>query len=170
MRIAITGATGNVGSALVQALAADGAHELIGIARRPPPPGSLARFVAADIARDDLGKAFEGADAVVHLAWEIQPSRRRGRLAETNVRGTGRVIQAAADAGARCLVAASSIGVYAAGPKDRRVDEAWPATGIPTSTYSVHKATLERQLDTAAVRRPELRIVRLRPALIFQRA
>jgi UDP-glucose 4-epimerase len=170
MRIAITGATGNVGTAVVQALAADGAHELVGVARRPPPPGPLSRFVAADVARDDLHEAFEGADAVVHLAWEIQPSRQRGRLAETNVVGTARVIQAAADAGVGCLVAASSIGVYAPGPKDPRVDEDWPATGIPTSTYSVHKAMIERQLDAAEGRRPELRIVRLRPALIFQRA
>ena len=170
MRIVITGATGNVGTALVRALAADGGHELVGVARRPPPPGQLSRFFSADVARDDLSDAFEGADAVVHLAWEIQPSRRHGRLVETNVRGTARVIQAAANAGARCLVVASSIGVYAPGPKDPRVDEAWPATGIPTSTYSIHKAMIERQLDRAEERRPEIRTVRLRPALIFQRA
>jgi nucleoside-diphosphate-sugar epimerase len=170
MRIVITGATGNVGTALVQALAVDGTHELVGVARRPPPVGPLSRFVAADVARDDLSEAFRGADVVVHLAWEIQPSRRRGRLAETNVRGTARVIQAAADAEVRRVVAASSIGVYARGPKDRLVDEAWPATGIASSTYSVHKAMIERQLDAAEERRPEMRIVRLRPALIFQRA
>jgi len=170
MRIAITGATGNVGTALARALAADGRHELVGIARRPPPPGLLSNFVAADVARDDLREAFAGADAVVHLAWEIQPSRRRGRLAETNVRGTARVIQAAADAGAGCFVAASSIGTYAPGPKDRAVDESWPTSGIATSTYSVHKAMIERQLDEAEERYPGIRIVRLRPALIFQRS
>jgi nucleoside-diphosphate-sugar epimerase len=170
MRIVITGATGNVGTALVKALAADGVHDLVGVARRQPPAGRLSRFIAADVARDDLTDAFGGADAVVHLAWEIQPSRRRDRLAETNVRGTARVIQAAVDAGARSFVAASSIGAYARGPKDRLVDEAWPVTGIPTSTYSVHKAMIERQLDAAEKRYPELRIVRLRPALIFQRA
>ena len=150
MRIAITGATGNVGTALVQALSDDGLHELVGVARRPPPRGRLSRFYAADVARDDLSEAFEGADAVVHLAWKIQPSRRRGRLGETNVLGTARVIQAAADARAGCLVVASSIGAYAPGAKDQRVDEAWPATGVPSSTYSVHKAAIERQLDVAA--------------------
>ena len=33
------------------------------------------------------------------------------------------------------------------GPKDRRVDESWPTTGIPTSFYSRHKAEVERLLD-----------------------
>ena len=36
MRIVITGASGNVGSALVRRLADDGGHELVGVVRRPP--------------------------------------------------------------------------------------------------------------------------------------
>src|SRR5690349_15275555 len=74
MRIAIIGATGNVGTALVAALAAEPAvGEIVGIARRPPPPGfPLTTFVQADIAHHDLADALDGADAVVHLAWEIQ--------------------------------------------------------------------------------------------------
>ncbi|HEY3613465.1 MAG TPA: NAD-dependent epimerase/dehydratase family protein [Gaiellales bacterium] len=172
MRIAITGATGNVGTALVAALAAEpGSHELVGIARRPPPSGfPLARFVAADVAHDDLADAFAGADAVVHLAWEIQPSRDRARLWRTNVLGSKRVLEAATAAGATRIVAASSLAAYGPGPKDRLVDESWPRSGIATSTYSLHKATLERQLDLHEQRNPEQRVIRLRPALIFQRA
>lgn len=172
MRIAITGATGNVGASVVAALAADPAgHELIGIARRSPPAGfPLTRFVEADIASDDLDGALAGVDAVVHLAWEIQPSRDRERLWRTNVLGTKRVLDAAGDAGVKRIVAASSIAAYGPGPKDTLVAEDWPHTGIPTSTYSMHKVTLERQLDLHAERHPETRVIRLRPALIFQRA
>ena len=36
MKIVITGATGNIGTALLRRLLADGGHELVGLARRPP--------------------------------------------------------------------------------------------------------------------------------------
>ena len=172
MRIAITGATGNVGTALVELLAADPAvDEIVGIARRPPSAAfPLTRFVRADVAHDELETALAGADAVVHLAWEIQPSRDRKRLWRTNVLGTKRVLDAALATGAKRFVAASSIAAYAPGPKDRLVGEDWPRTGIVTSTYSQHKATMERQLDLCAERDSALRVIRLRPALIFQRA
>jgi UDP-glucose 4-epimerase len=172
MRIAIIGATGNVGTALVAALAADPAvDEIVGIARRPPAPDfPLTRFVRADIARDELAEAFDGADAVVHLAWEIQPSRDRKRLWRTNVLGTERVLAAAGRVGVRRVVAASSVAVYGPGPKSRMVDESWPSTGIRSSTYSMHKVMLERLLDLHEERHPDQAVIRLRPALIFQRS
>ncbi len=152
-------------------LAADSSIDLVGIARRRPPAGvPLTSFHARDIATDDLREAVAGADAVVHLAWEIQPSRDRGRLWRTNVLGTRRVLDAVIETGVPRLVMASSIGVYSPGPKDRLVDETWPRAGIGASTYSVHKAAAERLLDAAEVRHPRLRVIRMRPALIFQRA
>ena len=172
MRVVITGATGNVGAALVRVLAGDpGISELVGIARRPAPPGfPLTRFIRLDVGHDDLADVLAGADAVVHLAWEIQPSRDRDRLWRSNVLGTRRVLDACVAGGVQRFVMASSIGVYSPGPKDRLVDESWPRAGIPSSTYSVHKATVERLLDAVQARRRRLRVIRLRPALIFQRA
>ncbi len=73
-------------------------------------------------------------------------------------------------AGVPSLVYASSVGAYSAGPKDRLVDESWPTEGISTSFYSRHKATVERELDRLADAHPRLRVVRLRPGLIFQRS
>ena len=57
-----------------------------------------------------------------------------------NVEGSARVFDAAGAARVPTLVYASSVGAYGPGPKDRRVDESWPTTGIPTSFYSRHKA------------------------------
>lgn len=74
MRIAITGATGNVARLSWGAGGRPAGHEIVGVARRRPGDGDfmpLARLVQADIARDDLVEPFTGADAVVHLAWEI---------------------------------------------------------------------------------------------------
>src|SRR5205807_1887859 len=76
--------------------------------------------------------------------------------------------EAAARAGVATLVYASSIGAYAPGP-DRRVDESWPTTGLGSSFYSRHKAAVERILDGFQRRHPDVRVVRLRPALIFKR-
>jgi nucleoside-diphosphate-sugar epimerase len=80
-----------------------------------------------------------------------------------------RVFLAAAEAGVPALVYASSVGAYSPGPKDRRVAEDWPTGGIRSSFYSRHKAEVERILDRFEAERPETRVVRLRPGLIFKR-
>jgi UDP-glucose 4-epimerase len=171
MRVVVIGATGNVGTALVAALSREPAVDsLVGVARRPSAALSGTTFVQRDVARDALTDVLDGADVVVHLAWEIQPSRDRDRLWRTNVLGSRRVLDGAVAAGVPRFVMASSIGVYSRGPKDRLVDESWPRSGIPSSTYSVHKAAVERLLDAAEQRHPGLRVIRMRPALIFQRA
>jgi UDP-glucose 4-epimerase len=105
---------------------------------------------------------------VVHLAWAIQPSRDEATLHAINVAGSKRVFRATADAGVGALVYASSVGAYAPGPKEPPVDESWPTTGIETSFYSRHKAIVEDLLDELESDVPELRVVRMRPALIFK--
>ena len=49
----------------------------------------------------------------------------------------------------------------------RLTGEDWPVTGVATSTYSRQKAALEVLCDRVADR---VHLVRLRPALIFQRS
>jgi UDP-glucose 4-epimerase len=171
MRIIVTGATGNVGTSVTAALAADPrVQEIVGIARRRP---GLERprttWVEADVARAPLTDLFRGADAVIHLAWLIQPSRDEPVTRAVNVDGSRRVFEAAAAGGVRALVYASSVGAYSPGPKDRAVDESWPTEGTPSSFYARHKAATERLLDAIETAHPELRVVRLRPALIFKR-
>src|SRR5689334_11712543 len=171
MRIVVTGATGNVGTSVVAALAGDPlVEEIVGLARRLPRLGfPRTRWLQADVVTADLTDIFRGADAVIHLAWLIQPSRDERTLEAVNVRGSRRVFEAAAEAGVGALVHASSIGAYSAGPSDRPVDESWPTEGTPTSFYARHKAIAERSLDELEAARPALRVVRLRPALIFKR-
>jgi UDP-glucose 4-epimerase len=168
MRVVVVGASGNVGTSLLRALADEPAVEsVLGLARRiPRAEFPKTEWRQADISRSPLRPHFDGAEAVVHLAWLIQPGRDKERLHEVNVKGSARVFRAAAAAGVRTLVYASSVGAYSRGPKDRRVDESWPTTGIPSSFYSRHKAESERLLDAFE---DQLRVVRLRPALIFKR-
>ena len=171
MRVVIVGATGNVGTSVVEALVGDEKVEsILGLARRPPawsPPRT--EWAAADVRDSDLVPHFRGADAVVHLAWLIQPSRDRAVTRTVNVAGSERVFRAVAQAGVPALVYASSVGAYSPGPKDRAVDESWPTDGIPSSFYSRDKAITERGLDRFEEAHPDVRVVRLRPALIFKR-
>jgi UDP-glucose 4-epimerase len=171
MRVAIVGATGNVGSAVVRALQRDErVREIVGIARRRPAvEAEKVTWQTADVTRDDLTPALRGADVVVHLAWLIQPDRHPKAMEAVNVDGSRRVFDAALRSGAGTLVVASSVGAYSAGPKERAVDESWPTDGIATSTYSQHKARVERMLDALEAEHPHVRVVRLRPGLIFQR-
>src|SRR5689334_22833898 len=172
MRIVVTGATGNVGTSVVTALAGDrGVEQIVGVARRLPRwQHPKTAWVAADVGRAELADVFAGADAVVHLAWLIQPSRDLHELERVNVLGSRRVFEAAAAAGVGTLVHASSIGAYSPGPSDHRVAEDWPTEGITSSFYSRHKAACERMLDELELRHPDLRVVRLRPGLIFKRS
>lgn len=167
----MVGATGNVGSALLRVLSRDSAvTSIVGIARRRPRlPVEKATWVQADVVTSDLASHFVGADVVVHLAWIIQPSHKAETLRRVNVEGSRRVFEAVARARVPSLVYASSVGVYSPGPKDPPVDETWPTDGVPSSFYSVHKAEVERLLDAFEQEHPSVRVVRMRPGLIFQR-
>ncbi|HEX8053074.1 MAG TPA: NAD-dependent epimerase/dehydratase family protein [Thermoleophilaceae bacterium] len=171
MRVVVVGATGNVGTSVLRSLVDEPeVTEILGIARRlPGMQWPKTSFVEADIVSDDLVPHFQGADAVIHLAWLIQPSRDEEQLHAVNVDGSGRVFRAAGEAGVGALVYASSIGAYSPGPKDRGVDESWPTDGIDTSFYSRHKAATERQLDQIETDFPGMRVVRLRKGLVFKR-
>lgn len=171
MHVVVVGASGNVGTSLLRALASEAAvNSILGLSRRMPEAEfPKTQWRAADVSSSDLRLLFEGADAVVHLAWLIQPGRDRALTHAVNVEGSARVFAAAAAAGVSTLAYASSVGAYARGPKDRRVDESWPTTGIPTSFYSRDKAEVERLLDRFEHEQPGVRTVRLRPGLIFKR-
>jgi UDP-glucose 4-epimerase len=172
MRVVIVGATGNVGTSVLESLAHEPeVDEIVAVARRAP-KRSFPRttFTGADIASSDLAPIVRGADAVVHLAWLIQPGRDESITRAVNVSGSERLFRAAARAGVPTLVYASSVGTYSPGPKDRLVDESWPTEGISSSFYARHKAEVERLLDRLEREEPQMRIVRMRPALIFKRA
>ena len=185
MRVAVVGASGNSGTALLRALS--GSPEVtsvLGVARRMPPavkPYRSTEGATFDIASgtttpaqeetlvDRLAQVLAGADSVVHLAWLIQPNHERDTLRRANVEGTRRVAQACVRAGVGQFVAASSVGAYSPVHDDVPRDASWPAGGVPTSHYSVDKAAQERVLDELEAEHPAMAVARLRPSLIFQR-
>lgn len=182
VKVAVVGASGHVGTALLRALRDEpSVGEIIGIARRSPDaaaaPYDAARWNLIDIATPMLGDeseeliiarlaaAFAGVDTVVHLAWLIQPNRDRELLRRANVAGTRRVVEACVRAGVAHLVCASSVAAYTGVQDDDLRDESWPTQGIPSAHYAADKAAQERVLDDAE--RRGLAVARLRPALVF---
>jgi UDP-glucose 4-epimerase len=175
--IAVTGASGNLGTALLRRLtaASSGVAEVRGLARRRPPstaPYEGVRWYQADLgeaaSEAELAEFVRGADAVVHLAWALQPGRKPDLLHEINVEGTRRVARAAAAAGVDHFVHLSSIGAYAGGARGQRVTEDWPTTGIPSAQYSRDKAATERIVREVFARHPETALTVVRPTLVLQ--
>jgi nucleoside-diphosphate-sugar epimerase len=178
MRIVVTGASGNIGTALLRRLAADAfEHHVVGVCRRPPEQGEPyegVEWVPIDLAEptasEGLAPVMRAADAVVHLAWGFQPSHDIDYLERVDVGGTRAVLEAADRAGVRHLVHMSSVGAYSAGPDARRVDESWPTEGIASSAYSLHKVAAEQLLTAYQRSHPDgVRIARIRPAFVLQR-
>jgi nucleoside-diphosphate-sugar epimerase len=172
MRVAVTGASGNLGTALLRRLNAEG-HQAVGISRRRPP--ETAPFVGVPWHQIDLGArsapaaltdAIRGADAVVHLAWLIQPSRDREVMRRANQDGSRAVLSAVRASGVPHLVHMSSVGAYSPAEQGMCVDESWPCDGVPTSYYSVDKAAVEHLLDTVST--AEFTLSRVRPTLVLQ--
>jgi UDP-glucose 4-epimerase len=171
MRVVVVGATGNVGTSLVQSLAEEPAvSSVLGLARRPPAwQAPKTEWATVDMSRDELAPRFHSADVVVHLAWLFQPTHNPVTTWRINVVGSSRVLQAVRQAEVPALVYASSVGAYSPGPKDRPVDESWPTHGWPTGGYTREKAYVERLLDAFEQEDPDRRVVRLRPGFIFKR-
>ena len=106
--VLVTGMSGLIGSAVGRTL--EGRYQLSALNRRDVPGIPTTRADIADI--DGIRNAFEGIDAVVHLASAFERDGFEGMLA-SNVRGTHNVFECARQARVRRVVYASSSGVTA---------------------------------------------------------
>ncbi|HSE49542.1 MAG TPA: TIGR01777 family oxidoreductase [Terriglobales bacterium] len=164
MHIAVTGAAGFVGSALVPALVCDG-HQLIRLRREPPAPG--APEVYWDPAAGPLPSLFEGFDAVIHLAGENIAGRwtseKKRRIYESRVTGTRQVAESLAEMvkPPRVLVMASAIGYYG-----DRGDEALTEQSAPGKDFL---AQVVQGWEAAAepAERAGIRVVKLRLGVVL---
>jgi nucleoside-diphosphate-sugar epimerase len=146
MRILVTGATGVYGRSVVERLVRAG-HEVVAMARHAPralPHG--VRFAQGDVGRtDDVLRAMDGCEAVVHLAFVVSPIKDREQSRRISVGGTRNVIDAMRETGARRLVFASSAMSYGSNPDNpplfREDDEQRPA---PDYVYGSDKVAAER--------------------------
>jgi nucleoside-diphosphate-sugar epimerase len=174
MRVVVIGASGNIGTATLEALLDQSAVvDIVAVARRlPGPAGRLdavrVQWRAADIRSVDLDALLTGADVVIHLAWLFQPTHRPEQTWANNVLGSVRLFEAVERCGVPALVVSSSIAAYSPRESTEPVDESWPTHGTSSAAYTREKAYVERLLDGLEARVPGCRVVRMRPAFVFQ--
>lgn len=159
-----------MGTTLVRELSQDpSVDSVLGLARRGVDlPTPKVEWATADLATDDLDGHLESADAVVHLAWLFQPTRRPEVTWTNNVLGTVRLLEAIERAHVSKLVVASSVGAYSPAEDDTPVTEDWPTHGGSAAAYAREKAYVERLLDGFEERNADCRVVRMRPGFLFQ--
>jgi nucleoside-diphosphate-sugar epimerase len=159
LTVAVTGPTGTFGFGLIPLLQAeDPVTRIVGIARRPFDPAAHGwtklEYRRGDV-RDEaaLRDAFAGADVVVHLAFLVTGGASAEVLRAVNVDGTLNAFRAAARAGARRFVYASSVAAYGFHPDNPvGMTEEWPVRPAARLFYAQEKAELEHLLQAEAAR------------------
>jgi nucleoside-diphosphate-sugar epimerase len=170
--IALTGGSGRIGRAIAAAALRAG-HRVVSIDRAPPAEAQEnIRFVQADIGDyDALVAAFEGCDALIHMAAIPSPGNHPDHIVHNNnVTGSYNALRAAIEVGITRIVQASS--VNAIGLSFSReahfdylpVDEAHP--NYTEEPYGLSKWICEQQADTFARRYSRLRIASMRFHLV----
>jgi nucleoside-diphosphate-sugar epimerase len=171
LTVAVTGPTGDLGLAIVDALERSRAVErVIGMARRPFDPEERG-WRKTEYRRGDVTDAASvrdlarDADVVVHLAFAILSASDATRA--LNIEGSRMVFEAAAKAGAKRICYASSVAAY--GFHDENPDwltEDIPARGSPEHPYSSQKAEAERVLAEVLLKRRRTVAYAFRPCIV----
>ena len=166
----MTGGTGFIGSRVVQRLRERG-DEVVVLARRPEKASELdAEVVQGDLSdADAIRRGVEGCQAVFHIAADYRvgmPASKREQMYDANVRGTERVLDAAADAGVERVVYVSTVNAFG-NTNGRTVDETYErdesdgfVSYYDETKYLAHKMARERAAQGAP-------IIIVQPGLVY---
>jgi len=171
LQVAVTGPTGDLGVAVVNALERSRrVRKVVGMARREFDPGEhgwkKTEYRQGDVTdAGSVRQLVKGADVVVHLAFAILSAGDATR--ELNVEGSRRVFDEAARAGADRICYASSVAAY--GFHDDNPDwltEEIPARGSRDHHYSHQKSEVERVLGEVLLRHQGTAAYAFRPCIV----
>ena len=174
LTVAVTGPTGTFGFGLIPLLQADDrVDRIVGIARRPFDP-AVYGWTKMEYRRGDvrdpeaLRDAFGSADVVVHLAFMVVCDASAEAIRSVNLDGTLNAFRAAATAGARRFVYASSVAAYGFHPDNPvGMTEDWPVRPAARLFYARQKAELEALLAAEAARAAGPTLYLLRPPIVL---
>jgi UDP-glucose 4-epimerase len=173
VRYLITGGSGYIGGRLTDELASrDETEKIVDVDLRPPPRSwPKHEFVKADIRdRAQMRSLLERheVDALIHLAFVLNPIRDEDKMYDIDVNGTQAVLQAAHDAGVKHVLQTSSATAYGAFPDNPKpIAEDWPVRGAPDFSYAKHKADSDRVAQLWALENPDAVMTIVRPSIVF---
>jgi UDP-glucose 4-epimerase len=166
-RLAVTGAAGYVGGVLIDRLDEDDEVEhVLALDVRPMPRETSRKvaFLQRDISESISSFLDEHAiDAVVHLAFLLNPGRDRQASRRTNIAGASRVFESCVESGVRHIVYLSSTTVYGArADNPTELTEDSPLRPVSGFTYGEDKATAEGLLSDLLAEQPGITATVLR--------
>ena len=171
LTVAVTGPTGDLGVAIVNALERSRAvKRVVGMARRPFDPAETG-WKKTEYRRGDVTDAkavrdlVKDADVVVHLAFAILSASEATH--ELNVAGSRLVFTESARAGVERICYASSVAAYGFHTDNPDwLTEEVPPRGSPEHPYSSQKAEVERVLGEVLLRRRRTVAYAFRPCIV----
>ena len=173
MRYLITGGSGYIGSRLVELLSRRDDTETVVICDVRPPRVHRPRteFVKLDVRdREAVRNALERsrADALVHLAFLLDPIHDESLMYDIDVNGTHNVLEAAAAAGTQQVLVTSSAVAYGAFPDNPEpLTEADPVRGVASYSYARDKTESDRLCQLWAERHPDRTMTIVRPCIVL---
>ncbi|MBK5287481.1 MAG: NAD-dependent epimerase/dehydratase family protein [Acidimicrobiia bacterium] len=167
--IAVTGASGLIGSRLVPELVRSGAARVVGLDVRDPVRGATGfEPHLVDVAGHEIESLLAGVETVVHLAAVVDPIVDDALMARANVEGTRRVLAAAAKVGVRKFVRVSTAAVYGAWATNPvPLTEDSPLRPNPGFAPAVHAAEVERLIYEWHGEHPDVVVTVLRAAPVL---
>jgi len=173
MRYVITGGSGYIGGRLTELLAEREETERILNLDVNPPQRAWPKtdYVKGDVRDRGAMRELlerEQPDALVHLAFLLNPIRDEGRMYDIDVNGTQAVLQAASEAGTDHVLVTSSASAYGAFPDNPRpIAEDWPVRGVADFSYARDKTDADRVCQLWAADHPDRTMTIVRPSIVF---
>lgn len=170
LTVAVTGASGYIGTRLVRLLDEDDrVDRILGFdTRRPRATSQKLIFDEVDVRSEAIGPRLAGVDVVVHLAFIMDPIKDESQMRDVNVNGSQNVFRAAGKAGVKKIVYTSSAVAYGAHPdNDVPLTEESALRANLDFSYPAHKLEVEYVLKEVKREFPDLKMVVLRPTIVF---
>lgn len=173
MRYVITGGAGYIGSRLVDFLSRREDTEKIVVCDVASPRSYVPKseFERVDVRdRDGVRATLERAkpDALVHLAFILNPSHDEALMYDVDVNGTHNVLEAAGGAGTQQVLVTSSGVAYGAFPDNPvPLTEEDPVRGVAAFSYARDKTESDRICQLWAAKYPERTMTIVRPCIVF---
>ncbi len=170
--VAVTGASGYIGTRLLHQLEADPeVQKIVGVdVKSPRGEFSKLEFHRLDVRDPRIFELFQskGVKEVIHLAFIVNPLHDDALMHDIDVRGSKNVLDATAACEAEHLIVASSTSAFGAFPDNPDfLTENHPPRRQPNYTYASDKYEVEKLIEQFKVANPEIGVAVVRPCIVY---